>query len=71
MCFMRFVDVVISLPTLFIIMLFIVLFGRSLWVILGVIAAVNWAYPARVFRAEVVALREREFIIASAQYGNQ
>lgn len=66
---MRLVDVVISLPTLFIIMLFIVIFGRSLWVILAVIAAVSWAYPARVFRAEVVALREREFIIAARSVG--
>jgi peptide/nickel transport system permease protein len=66
---MRLVDVVISLPTLFIIMLLIVLFGRSLWVILGVIAAVNWTYPARVFRAEVVSLREREFIIAARSVG--
>jgi peptide/nickel transport system permease protein len=66
---MRLVDVVISLPTLFIIMLFIVIFGRSLWVILGVIAAVNWTYPARVFRAEVVSLREREFIIAARSVG--
>jgi peptide/nickel transport system permease protein len=66
---MRFVDVVISLPTLFVIMLFIVTFGRSLWIILGVIAAVSWTYPARVFRAEVVALREREFMIAARSVG--
>jgi peptide/nickel transport system permease protein len=66
---MRFVDVVISLPTLFIIMLFIVLFGRSLWVILGVIAAVSWTYPARVFRAEVASLKQREFIIAARSVG--
>jgi ABC-type dipeptide/oligopeptide/nickel transport system permease subunit len=66
---MRFVDVVISLPTLFIIMLLIVIFGRSLGVMVGVIAAVNWTYPARVFRAEVVSLKQREFIIAAHSVG--
>ena len=66
---MRLVDVVISLPTLFLIMLLIVIFGRSVWVLVGVIAAVNWAYPARVFRAEVVSLKQREFIIAARSVG--
>ena len=66
---MRLVDVVISLPTLFLIMLLIVIFGRSLWVLVGVIAAVNWAYPARVFRSEVVSLNQREFIIAARSVG--
>ncbi len=66
---MRLVDVVISLPTLFLIMLLIVIFGRSLWVMVGVIAAVNWAYPARVFRAEVISLKQREFIIAAHSVG--
>jgi peptide/nickel transport system permease protein len=66
---MRLVDVVISLPTLFLIMLLIVIFGRSLGVMVGVIAAVNWSYPARVFRAEVVSLKQREFIIAARSVG--
>ncbi len=66
---MRLVDIVISLPTLLLIMLLIVVLGRSLWVVVGVIVAVNWAYPARVFRTEVVALREREFIIAARSVG--
>ncbi len=45
---MRLVDIVISLPTLLIMMLLLVVLGRSVWVIVGVIVLVNWAYPARV-----------------------
>lgn len=66
---MRLVDVVISLPALLIMMLLIVVLGHSLWVIIGVIVLLNWAYPARVFRAEVVALKEREFIFAARSVG--
>lgn len=66
---MRMVDVVISLPLLFIIMLLVLILGRSLWVTMGAIAAVSWTYPARVFRAEVMALKEQEFVLAARSIG--
>ena len=66
---MRLVDIVISLPTLLIMMLLLVVLGRSVWVIVGVIVLVNWAYPARIFHAEVASLKEREYILAARNVG--
>jgi peptide/nickel transport system permease protein len=43
--------------------------GRGLWVTMGAIAAVSWAYPARVFRAETLVLKEQEFITAARCVG--
>jgi len=66
---MRLVDIVLSLPTLFVVLLFVSLLKPSLGITIVVIAALSWAGPTRVFRAEVSSLREREFITAARSLG--
>jgi peptide/nickel transport system permease protein len=66
---MRFVDIVMSLPTLLIILLFVVIVGPSLGITILVITLLGWTYPARVFRSEVLALRDREFVVAARCLG--
>jgi peptide/nickel transport system permease protein len=67
---MRAVDVIMSLPGLFVILLIIVVLQqRSVWVTVLVIVITSWAIPARVFRAEVLSLRERDFVTASRSLG--
>lgn len=66
---MRFVDLALSLPTLFIILLFVTIFKPSLWITIAVITLLGWAYPSRIFRAEVLGLREREFVTAARCLG--
>ncbi len=66
---MRLVDAVMSLPSLFVIMLFIVILGQSVLITIAVIAMVGWTFPARVFRAEVVSLKERDYIVAARSLG--
>jgi peptide/nickel transport system permease protein len=66
---MRFVDLVMSLPTLFVILLFVILVGPSLSVTIAVIALLGWTYPSRVFRSEILALREREYVVAARMVG--
>ena len=67
---MRAVDVLMSLPTFFVIMLFIVVLQqRSLALTIFVIIFASWTYPARVFRAEVLSLKERDFVTASRSLG--
>lgn len=67
---MRAVDVMMSLPGLFVILLIIVVLQqRSIWVTIFVIVITSWTYPARVFRAEVMSLRQRDFITASRSLG--
>jgi len=66
---MRIVDVVISLPSLFIILLFVSIYKPGLFITIAVIALLGWASVSRVFRAEVIAIRERDFITAARSLG--
>lgn len=66
---MRFVDLVMSLPALLIILLVVALVGPSLWITIAVIALLGWTFPARVFRAEVLSVRERDYILAARAAG--
>jgi oligopeptide transport system permease protein len=67
---MRFVDVLYSLPYLFIVIILGTLFERgSIAVLLIAIGAVGWLTTARIVRAETLALRRREFIEAARAAG--
>jgi ABC-type dipeptide/oligopeptide/nickel transport system permease subunit len=69
MVMMRAVDVIMSLPSLFIILLFVSLFTRSLIITIVVLCLLSWTGPSRVFRSEVVSIKERDFILAERSLG--
>jgi len=67
---MRFVDVMYSLPYLFIVIIFSTLFGRgSLSGLFLTIGAVGWLTTARIVRGQALALKRREFIEAARATG--
>src|SRR5215470_3593485 len=66
---MRFTDVMMAFPTLLLAMSLVAILKPSLWIIILVIGAVYWTWIARVVYGQVVALREREFIVASHALG--
>jgi oligopeptide transport system permease protein len=67
---MRFVDVLYSLPYLFIVIILTTLFARgSIGVLLIAIGAVGWLTTARIVRGETLALKRREFIEAARATG--
>jgi oligopeptide transport system permease protein len=67
---MRFVDVLYSLPYLFIVIILTTLFQRgSLMVLFCAIGAVGWLTTARIVRGQTLALRRREFIEAARAGG--
>lgn len=67
---MRFVDVLYSLPYLFIVIILATLFTRgSLPVLYTAIGAVGWLTTARMVRAQTMALKRREFIEAARATG--
>lgn len=67
---MRFVDVLYSLPYLFVVIILTTLFARGslmmLWVALG---AVGWLTTARIVRGQALSLRRREFVEAARATG--
>ena len=67
---MRVVDVLYSLPYLFIVIILTTLFARgSLPVLLVALGAVGWLTTARIVRGQTLALKRREFIEAARALG--
>ena len=66
---MRFVDLMLSLPDLFLLILASALFGPSFVTIVVIVGLVRWMNVARLTRASFLALREREFIEAARALG--
>ena len=67
---MRFVDVVLSLPTLFVILMLVALWGRgNVWVVIIAIGITGWTTAARLVRAEFLSLREVDYVQAARALG--
>jgi peptide/nickel transport system permease protein len=66
---MRFTDIMMAFPTLLLAMTLVAILKPSLWIIIVVIGLVYWTWIARVVYGQVVAMREREFVIASRALG--
>jgi peptide/nickel transport system permease protein len=66
---MRFTDIMMAFPTLLLAMTLVAILKPSLWIIILVIGVVYWTWIARVVYGQVIALREREFVIASRALG--
>jgi peptide/nickel transport system permease protein len=66
---MRLTDVVLALPDLLLALALVALIGPGLTSILVVIGLVRWGGIARIVRAEVLTLREREFMLAATALG--
>lgn len=66
---MRSTDLVMAFPALILAITIAALHGPSLWLVVLVIALVNWGPIARVVFAETTSLAEREFIVAERAVG--
>jgi peptide/nickel transport system permease protein len=67
---MRFVDVVLSLPVLFIILMIVSFFGTGdVRVVIIAIGITGWTLAARLIRAEFLSLREADFVQAARALG--
>lgn len=67
---MRLVDIVLSLPALFIILALVSFWGGgSIWVIVIAIGITSWTLAARLVRAEFLRLREADFVQAARALG--
>jgi oligopeptide transport system permease protein len=66
---MRFVDIVYSIPFMFILILMLIIFGRSFIVLFMGIGLISWLGMARVVRGQTLSLKNREFIEAAIATG--
>jgi len=66
---MRFVDMMLCFPTFFLILAVIALLEPNIFTIMAVIGATSWMGVARLIRAEILSLKEQEFILAARAIG--
>jgi peptide/nickel transport system permease protein len=63
------IDLMLSFPTFFLILTVVAILRPSIWNIMVVIGLTSWEGPARLVRAEILSLREREFVQAAQAAG--
>ena len=66
---MRFVDILYSIPYMFILILLLIIFGRSFIMLFVGIGLISWLGMARVVRGQTMALKNREFVEAAIAGG--
>jgi len=69
MLIMRAVDLMLCFPSFFLILTVIAVLEPSIWNIMAVIGFTSWMGVARLIRAEILTIREREFILAARSQG--
>ena len=66
---MRIVDILYSLPFTIFVILLMVMFGRNFILLFVAIGFVEWLTMARIVRAQIMALKETEFVEAARALG--
>jgi len=66
---MRFVDIMLCFPTFFLILMTLAFLEPGITTVMAIIGATSWMGLTRIVRAEVLSLKEREFILAGKLLG--
>lgn len=66
---MRFTDAMLSIPTFFLLLLVLTIFGGGLGVMILVIGFTSWMNIARVVRGEILRFRDADFVLAARSLG--
>jgi oligopeptide transport system permease protein len=66
---MRIVDILLAIPFMFVIILLLVMFGRSIFLLFLGIGLLSWLNMARIVRGQTLSLKHKEFIEAAQATG--
>jgi len=66
---MRFVDIMLSIPYMFVLILLLVVFGRSMSMLFVGIGLISWLDMSRIVRGQTLSLKEKEFVEAARAGG--
>jgi len=68
---MRIVDIVMTFPTLMIILFLVALLGPSIFNVMIAIGIVGWTGPTRLIRGQILQIRELDYVLAARSVGVQ
>ena len=66
---MRFVDIILAVPAIFLFILMSILFAPNTFTLSLIIASVAWGSVARLVRGETLSIKQRDFILATRSVG--
>ncbi|MEE9453818.1 MAG: ABC transporter permease subunit [Paracoccaceae bacterium] len=66
---MRIVDILMSIPYMFVLILMLVIFGRSIYMLFIGIGLLSWLDMSRIVRGQTLSLKNKEFIEAARATG--
>jgi ABC-type methionine transport system permease subunit len=66
---MRFTEIMLTIPTIYLILAVLALFQRDVYIVMAVIGLTSWMGTTRFVRAEILSLREQDFIQAARALG--
>lgn len=66
---MRIVDILLAIPFMFVIILLLVMFGRSIIMLFAGIGLLSWLNMARIVRGQTLSLKHKEYIEAAKASG--
>jgi len=66
---MRIVDILLSIPFMFVLILMLVIFGRSLLMLFIGIGLISWLNMARIARGQTLTIKNKEFVEAAIATG--
>ena len=66
---MRIVDVLMAIPYMFVLIVFMVVFGRSILMLFVGIGLISWLDMARIARGQTLSIKNRDFVEAAVAIG--
>ena len=66
---MRVVDILYSLPYMFLVILLMTFFGKKIYIVFLALGMVSWLTTARIVRGQVLSLKQQEFVKAARSVG--
>ncbi len=66
---MRLVDILYTLPFMFLVIVLMVVFGRHIFLIFVAVGAIQWLTMARIVRGQTLSIKNREFVEAAIAGG--
>lgn len=66
---MRFTEIMMTIPVIFLILAILAIFEKDVFITMGVIGLTSWMGTTRFVRAEILSLREQDFIQAARSLG--
>jgi len=66
---MRLVDILYALPYMFLVIVLVTIFEKSLLLLFVALGCIGWLTTARIVRGQVLSLKEREFVLAARSVG--